>query len=921
MITLLSVNIEGYCSICEPTHLQLNQGCTVLIKAPNGNGKAQPLDEPVLTSKGWKNMGDLTLKDRVINPVTGRPIKILAITDRGSLPTYKITFSDGTHTRCADDHLWSVYKSGKTKYKLKTLDTKTLLESYKVPNKSVPGTFKYKYSIPLTVPVEGSDKPLPIHPYVLGFILGDGCISGNRPTVRISTNAKDWEEVADRLRSYLPDPNMLHEGTLIGGTVKHLRIHGLGKELKSLGLIGKKSKTKFIPKEYLESSIENRKLLLAGLLDTDGNAGSKKKISKVSGFWSKSKSLRDGVSYLVRSLGGISTKNQTNRLKYGRWTISYGCSIRMDHIPFIRKYKIDAFHGFHRRNRMVNTIRDIKYVGQEISRCITVDSKEGLYITRDFIVTHNSSIFGAIVWCIYGKSLKGVSEVNTWKEVQPKDYSGTKVELFFQRDQDIYKITRCQNYKKVLDDGAKGNNRLIFYENGDTVNIKSKIKLQEHIILKLGLSYQLFMNSIMFGQGLQRLITESNADKKKLFEEIFDLNFLNIAKDIAQEGFEEAYSESKELEYNTKNLHQEIESVKSTYKDLKEKEASWKTTLDEECRELKEKRDNLFHKLKIEKKNINKALSLSLDTKVKKQTHLISSLKEKLNDARSLSKMSLEEFIDIILELMQKKKYDKAYESLLKIKSAFIKITKYQKELEKANDKLYELKETRRELNEVKETCEEYTEEIVQIDSKIRKLGNESLKILSPKYKEKIVKLKSKLKTIEQEYQIKLNKLKDYEWLLKDPLGNNGIKAYLFDSSLDLLNNTLDSYSEVLGFRISFEIDLSSTRKDFVTLIERGGVIIDYDELSGGEKQVCNLAMAFAMFESMSAARGINIAFLDEVFESLSSDNIEIVISLIKHIFESKTLFLITHHDSLPLSHSKILQVEKQNGLTSLKQL
>lgn len=532
-----------------------------------------------------------------------------------------------------------------------------------------------------------------------------------------------------------------------------------------------------------------------------------------------------------------------------------------------------------------------------------------------------SSIFGAIVWCIYGKSLKGISEVNTWKEVQPKDYSGTKVELFFQRDQDIYKITRCQNYKKVLDDGAKGNSRLIFYENGDTVNIKSKIKLQEHIVLKLGLSYRLFMNSIMFGQGLQRLITESNADKKKLFEDIFDLNFLNIAKDIAQDSFEEAHSEFKELEYNTKNLRQEIENVKSTYKDLKEKEASWKTTLDEECKELKEKRDTLSNKLKKEKKNINKALALSLDTKVKKQTHLISSLKEKLNDARSLSKMSLEEFIDIILELMQKKKYDKAYESLLKIKSAFIKITKYQKELEKANDKLYELKETRRELNEVKETCEEYDEEILQIDSKIRKLGNESLKILSPKYKEKIVKLKSKLKIIEQEYQTKLNKLKDYEWLLKDPLGNNGIKAYLFDSSLDLLNNTLDNYSEVLGFRISFEIDLSSTRKDFVTLIERGGVIIDYDELSGGEKQVCNLAMAFAMFESMSAARGINIAFLDEVFESLSSDNIEIVISLIKHIFESKTLFLITHHDSLPLSHSKILQVEKQNGLTSLKQL
>ena len=75
------------------------------------------------------------------------------------------------------------------------------------------------------------------------------------------------------------------------------------------------------------------------------------------------------------------------------------------------------------------------------------------------------------------------------------------------------------------------------------------------------------------------------------------------------------------------------------------------------------------------------------------------------------------------------------------------------------------------------------------------------------------------------------------------------------------------------------------------------------------------------MNEALTASKGINLAFLDEVFESLSSDNIEIVTSLIRHVFENKTLFIITHHDSLPLSHSKTLQVEKVNGLTSFKQL
>lgn len=91
MLTFLNLEAEGFCSI-ESLHLQLNPTCTILIKAPNGKGKAQPLEEPVLTDNGWKKMGELTLNDKVINPVTGKPIKLLGIYDRGLLDTYKITF-------------------------------------------------------------------------------------------------------------------------------------------------------------------------------------------------------------------------------------------------------------------------------------------------------------------------------------------------------------------------------------------------------------------------------------------------------------------------------------------------------------------------------------------------------------------------------------------------------------------------------------------------------------------------------------------------------------------------------------------------------------------------------------------------------------------------------------------------------------
>lgn len=919
MLTFTRLNIQGFCSI-DSFSLQLNQDCTVLIKAPNGFGKAQPLEEPVLTANGWKKMGELTLNDKVINPVTGKPIKLLGIYDRGLLDTYKITFSDGSCTECAGDHLWSVFKSGKAKDRLRTLDTETLLKDYKVENKTASGTFKYRYSTPLTVPIEGNYTKLPIHPYVLGFILGDGCISGNRPTVRVSTNREDWPEIVDRLRSYLPDPNLVHEGTEVRGA-KHFRIHGLGKELKDLGLIGCKSKDKFIPELYLKSSIENRRLLLAGLLDTDGCVGSKKKISKVSTYSSKSEHLRDGISYLVRSLGGLSTKNESTRFKYGRYTTSYVCSIRLTFNPFLRKYKTKSYGEFTRRNRMVNTIRNIEYIGKKVCRCIKVDSSEGLYITRDFIVTHNSTLLNALVWALYGKNIKGVSEVNTWKEYQPKDYKGTMVEVFFQKNQDSYKVIRCQKFKDYLEDGAKGNDRLIIIKNAEIINIKGKNELQNAINKELGLSYLLFMNSIMFGQGIKRLIQESNSDKKKLFEEVFDLEYLNLAKGIANQDKAVILNEINQLESESLSLKKELEANKEAYFDLRSREKSFKKDLREKSRKLKEERKDLTALLIAKQKHISDEVDVAIEQKVRNQTKTVQEIKNRIKINKETLSTPLNELVDESIELIKNKQYKKALKMLTPISKAFKEREELQSLYEESVERLDELESNCSKYKTLVKECSDIASDLADIDQEIKDLKNQKLKVMSTKYKERLKKIRKDLRKVDEDYHNRELELENYNWLINDPLGNNGIKAYLFDSSLHLLNRTLASYSEVLGFRIEFNIDLNSTRKDFVTLIERDNHIIDYDELSGGEKQVCNLCMAFAMHEALTASKGINLAFLDEVFESLSSDNIELVINLIKHIFNGKSLFLITHHDSLPLSNTKILQVEKIKGLSYYKPL
>ena len=527
-----------------------------------------------------------------------------------------------------------------------------------------------------------------------------------------------------------------------------------------------------------------------------------------------------------------------------------------------------------------------------------------------------STILSSLVWAIYGKNLKGVSEVNTWKQVRPKDYKGTRVQVYFQKDSHTYKIIRCQKYEGVLDDGAKGKDRLIFIKDGDIIDIKGKGKIQDAINREIGLSYTLFMNSIMFGLGIKRLIQESNSDKKKIFEEVFDLEFLNLAKGIALQDKNNLISQINEVEHESQMLKKELEANKEAYFDMRDREKPFKQKIKEERRELKQDREKLT-KLLIEKqKQIKDEVDASLQIKIKKQNELILDLRSKIKDAKNLSNVPLKKVIKELVIQLEAGNYKRALRDAKSIYKAFSDLDKYDKEYQEASERLEELSSVNDRYKKLKSDCYDIASDIASIDEDLAKLKQEKLKVMSPKYKQKLKEIRKNLRKVDEDFHNKELELENYNWLINDPLGNNGIKAYLFDSSLEFLNKCLDKYSEVLGFRIEFNIDLGTARKEFVTLIERDGQIIDYDELSGGEKQLCNVAMAFAMNEALTASKGINLAFLDEVFESLSSDNVEVVTSLIRHIFKEKTLFLITHLVSLPLGNTKILQVEKTQGLS-----
>lgn len=532
-----------------------------------------------------------------------------------------------------------------------------------------------------------------------------------------------------------------------------------------------------------------------------------------------------------------------------------------------------------------------------------------------------STILSALVWAIYGKNLKGVSDVNTWKEVRPKDYKGTMVQVFFQKDTHIYKIIRCQKYEEVLEDGAKGKDRLVFIKDGDIIDIKGKGKIQDSINREIGLSYTLFMNSIMFGQGIKRLIQESNSDKKKIFEEVFDLEFLNLAKGIALQDKNNIVAQINEVEHQSQLLKKELEANREAYFDLRDREKSFKKKNREERKSLKQDREKLTELLIQKQKQIKDEVDASIKIKIKNQNKLISDIRGKLNNAKKISNVSLKEVIKELVIQLEGGNYKRALRDAKSIYNAFSDIEKYEKKYSKAQDRLEELENVDERYKKLKSDCDDIADDLASIDEDLTKLKQEKLKVMSPKYKQKLKEIRKNLRKVDEDFHNKELELENYNWLINDPLGNNGIKAYLFDSSLEFLNRTLDKYSEVLGFRIEFNIDLGTARKDFVTLIERDGMIMDYDELSGGEKTLCNFSMALAMHEALTASKGVNIILFDEVFESLSSDNVELVTSLIRKYSEGKTVFVITHLEGVVFSHSKILQVTKEKGLSYYKYL
>ena len=368
-----------------------DRGSHLMLHGIAGTGKAQPLDSKILTPSGWKLMSDIHVGDSIVSP-DGSFSKVNGVYPQGFLQTVKVTFDDGSSTRCCENHLWSVWycdNAGKSSTN-KVIDTRRMIEIIEQ------GTNVY---VDLIDPHLSEPITLPLDPYLLGVLISDGGL-----TKSVTFTTAD-QFVVDQVRMAMPSECSLSEQTGCPITYRIVSNRGVSNPVldavRDMKLFGKKSQDKFIPDVYMNSSAQQRWDLLQGLMDGDGTVGINARGGRALTFHTTSNELSQQVQQLVWSLGGrcnITTNTTRGYRKndgaFVKGLINFTLHInhrtpkKMFRLPRKKDLALESYNNG--QTTLRRRVERIEYGTQEYCQCISVDSDDHLYVTDDYVVTHNT---------------------------------------------------------------------------------------------------------------------------------------------------------------------------------------------------------------------------------------------------------------------------------------------------------------------------------------------------------------------------------------------------------------------------------------------------------------------------------------------------------------------------------------------------
>jgi phosphate starvation-inducible protein PhoH len=360
------------------------ENTVTLTMGPAGCGKALTLDSLLFTRKGPIEMRDIRIGDEIADP-SGSFSKVTGVYPQGSKQVHRVHFSNGCHVDCCEEHLWRVSHSdsGWTK----VVDTKFLISNCRREDG------KRVLSISCSKPIEFTRKDYLIDPYFMGIIISEGGLTNG--TLNFCTcESEVFQRVGHAIKEEYAIRSSSHKDHRV---VKAKRSSSnvkneYSEELKRLSLWGKYSYEKHIPDIYKYGSTDQRMALLQGLMDGDGA------VSKTGGisYCTTSEKLIKDISELIYSLGGttrIKEKLGATKLDGSRHRKSYRCYLNLPNDIEIFFLKRKSKRVVPRTKYLPKLYVDrVEKLGFEEMQCISVENKDSMYLTNNYIPTHNTKI-------------------------------------------------------------------------------------------------------------------------------------------------------------------------------------------------------------------------------------------------------------------------------------------------------------------------------------------------------------------------------------------------------------------------------------------------------------------------------------------------------------------------------------------------
>lgn len=390
-------------------------GCVIEedVSSGHGVGKLLAYSMQIPTPLGTRVWGDLQPGDYVFGS-DGAPTRITQTHHYRSVPMYRITFDDRSTTEVSSGHLWNVRGRSERRHKREGWRTIETIELARIGAKRANGAaMACQWEIPAQGAAQFEARATPLHPYFVGVWIGDG--SKGEPTY-----TKPHPEVRERVEACGYTISVYGDG-------KTNRLRGITK-LMTDPLFACGSHERYIPDDYKFNTIEARRALFDGLMDTDGEAHKSGSI----GYSTTSRRLADDVIWLARSLGCKAMMQETVKKTWypdgegGRVECRdcYRITINAPFNPFTIKHRRDAYKPSEHRY-LVRWIESIEPIPNADGMCISVEAEDHLYQANDFIVTHNSAqVAWLILWAISThEDTRGVVTANTDLQLRTKTWA------------------------------------------------------------------------------------------------------------------------------------------------------------------------------------------------------------------------------------------------------------------------------------------------------------------------------------------------------------------------------------------------------------------------------------------------------------------------------------------------------------------